>query len=62
MKAKTLNLGNVPTVQDVSFEVEKNGKISSVSATKEQMDSINAYTKAEYERFLAANKNEPELD
>ena len=49
-------------VQDVSFEVEKNGKISSVSATKEQMDSINASTKAEYERFLVANKNEPELD
>lgn len=51
----------IKKVQNVSFDVEKNGKDLSIPATKEQMESINAYTRAEYERFLEANKEAPEL-
>ena len=37
----------IKEVKDVEFEVEKDGEIKIVHATKKQMKSINAYIKAE---------------
>lgn len=51
----------IKEVKNVCFEVIKNGEVCSIPATKEQMESINAYTKEAYEEFLEDCKlNEPD--